>query len=68
MIQSGLGIKDEGVVLHGVEIDVLLEAGNQHPIKRESQQDGKRGQDEDADDLSADAPGNSFGHQVTSIS
>ncbi len=37
MIESGLGIKDERVVLHGVEIDVLLEAGNDHPVERESQ-------------------------------
>ena len=66
VIESGLGIKEKGVVLHRVEIEVLLETGDQHPIERKSQQDRKSPQHENVDDLAPDAPRISFGHQVTS--
>ena len=66
MIKSRLGIKKEGVVLHRVKIEILLEASDQHPIERESQQDRKSGQHENVDELAPEAPGNSFGHQFTS--
>src|SRR2546422_4381487 len=42
IFESGPGVKEERVVLHRVEIEVLLEAGDQHPIERESQQEDRK--------------------------
>src|SRR2546422_10138826 len=66
IFESGPGVKEERVVLHRVEIEVLLEAGDQHPIERESQQDRKRPQRKDVDDVAPDAARTSLGHQFTS--
>jgi len=66
MFQGGLGVKDKRVVLHGVEIDVLLEAGDEHPVERESQSDGEDGNHQNVDEFAAEAAGKIEMHQVTS--
>src|SRR6266446_8198952 len=66
MCQGGLGVKDERIVLHGVEVDVLLEAGDEHPVERESERDGEDSDHQNMDEFAAEAAGKVEMHQVTS--
>src|SRR6266581_941942 len=66
VFEGGLGVEDERVVLHRVEIEVLLETGDHHPIEREGEQDGEDRDYQDVDEFAPDALRELHQHQVTS--
>jgi len=70
MIQSGLWrLKTKGVFLHRIEIDVLLTAGDDHPVEGESQRHGEHSDHQDVTILrKASRRGSSASGHLSSMS
>src|SRR5258708_5965016 len=66
MIERRREVEEKGIVLDGVEVDVLLERGDQHPEKGKRQRDGEDDQHENVQSLDAGFAERAASHHTTS--
>jgi hypothetical protein len=66
VIERGREIKQEGIIIHLVHVEVLLEGGDEHPEEGKGQQDREHQQHQHVHHASADfSPAHAHGHATS---